>query len=486
MEQNLRDLQCQYYETVKQLDAHKSSSESVIAELRQSLAELQNRLEISQNNLADSEEKHCELEKQLNDIKESSQLLEKKYHRAKKIIKDMQSREESFTRREQLYQQKLDEIEHELGLLIETFDSTIMEEGLRYFSLDDSSVCTKTHQTRLDVFGLLKRILDNFQTNDSTQSAQIKQRILSMLEQHLANLIARSNGTSVTGTIGPSTSLAVDSQLDANRVQQLVGQTKQPQQKQHPYAAHRLSHPNLPYPIGVGGQPTKIFHGLAQITGTTQPNSMVPNANNNNNNDTSLPQSVNSYPSSNSLNSLNNNNQPTTVNNNIISAKQQLVDIKTSVAPLGALQATPNLLAAKQLSSASEEINKQPDVPFQTSEWHEKPVYEWTTSQVSTWLLALGLDQYISKFEDRNVNGQSLINLDSTVLKGLGVLNSQDRNLLKKKIRELRVEMEKERKQIEKKIKANLKDKSKTMQSNSSQSTLNNTNKPSWNKGVLS
>lgn len=53
------------------------------------------------------------------------------------------------------------------------------------------------------------------------------------------------------------------------------------------------------------------------------------------------------------------------------------------------------------------------------------------------------------------------MNLDSTVLKGLGVLNSNDRNLLKKKIRELRVEMEKERKLIEKKMKENLKDKSK-------------------------
>jgi hypothetical protein len=117
-------------------------------------------------------------------------------------------------------------------------------------------------------------------------------------------------------------------------------------------------------------------------------------------------------------------------------------------------------------------------------------VSEWTTTQVSTWLLALGLDQYISKFEDRNVNGQSLLNLDSTVLKGLGVLNSNDRNLLKKKIRELRVEMEKERKLIEKKMKENLKDKSKNKLNGNNKTDIKRENqqqnKPSWKRGLLS
>lgn len=451
LEQNLRDLQSQFYETVKQLDAHKSSSENALADVKQSFAELQNKFESSQNELSDSREQCGSLEKQLNDIKESSQLLEKKYHRAKKIIRDMQSREESFTRREQLYQQKLDEIEHELGLLINTFDCTIYDEGLRFFTLSDALGCNKSHQTRLDAFGLLRQILANFQSNQSTQSAQIKQRIVSMLEQHLANLVARSNNcTTVSGTISPGKSAVSESDSTGNA-----------QQKHHPYAAHRLSHPNLPYPIGVGGQPTKIFHGLGPM-----PNTLTTN-------ESSPPQSVNSYPSTNSLNSLNNNNQPTTVNNNIVSTKLTAVD----AIPQQATSAAP--------TNNTEEFQSPTDIqaPFQTNEWHDKPVSEWTTNQVSTWLLALGLDQYISKFEDRNVNGQSLINLDSTVLKGLGVLNSNDRNLLKKKIRELRVVMERERKQIEKKLKENLKDKSKTTQSTNSQT---NNSKPSWKKGLLS
>lgn len=88
------------------------------------------------------------------------------------------------------------------------------------------------------------------------------------------------------------------------------------------------------------------------------------------------------------------------------------------------------------------------------------------------------------------MNGQSLVNLDSTVLKGLGVLNSNDRNLLKKKIRELRNDMEKERKLVEKK----LKEKSKTKPTNGTTSNLPSTidnrnvqsNKSSWRRGLLS
>lgn len=102
----------------------------------------------------------------------------------------------------------------------------------------------------------------------------------------------------------------------------------------------------------------------------------------------------------------------------------------------------------------------------------------------------MGLDQYISKFEDRNVNGQSLINLDSTVLKGLGVLNSNDRNLLKKKIREMRAEIEKEKKILEKKQresqKEKLKQKEKSMRSLGSNNKENTGGKPTWKRGLLS
>lgn len=479
---------------MKQLDSFRGDAEKKIGKLEDELTESRNQLEATESELADAREQSNQREKQLNDIKESSQLLEKKYHRAKRIIKDMQSREESFTRREQLYQQKLDEIEYELGVLISTIDRTVYEDGLKYFTLmtgengannNNNNLCTKQHQIRLDVLGLIKRMMDNFNESKMSQSEQIKQRIVTMLDQQLASLLASSNGcASVTaGPVVPIPPVAVPNLCSVASTKPLNLMNNNNDDNKHnqnySYASHRLSQPNMPHPIGVGGQPTTIFHGLggaAPMMPMVAPLNAEP----------SPPQSVNSYPSTNSLNSLN------TANNHHQQAK--LHDPHQAIHETGAENGTgqhqqPTSLLPEELFKST---TAPPDVvqaPYQTNEWHDKPVSEWTTTQVSTWLLALGLDQYISKFEDRNVNGQSLINLDSTVLKGLGVLNSNDRNLLKKKIRELRSEMEKERKLMEKKVKGSLKDKSKGQTgvgSAAAATAPNQNNRHSWKKGLLS
>jgi len=478
LEQNLRDLQGQYYEAVKSLDDLKNNNEIKLNELEQDLRDLNNRLEISQNQASDAREQADRFEKQFNDIKDSSQMLEKKYHRAKRIIKDMQSREQSFTRREQLYQQKLDEIEFELGSLIETVNRTILEDGLKFYDTTDKTNYSRQCQARLDVFGLVRQILDNFRANQSTQNPQIKQRVISMLEQQLSNLM--SNGSPAMVANGPlgqaPTSPSVRGAPSENLLNQQLESNKHSQNSSCQFAFHRLSQPNLPHPIGVSSQPTKLFHGLNPMPLPVSINEPSP------------PHSVNSYPSTNSLNSLNNNNHNVASNYNENVVTPSKLRERPSANDLH-LNSTSSIVH----STTSKDDNFQPtqdiQVPFQTNEWHNKPVSEWTTTQVSTWLLALGLDQYISKFEDRNVNGQSLINLDSTVLKGLGVLNSNDRNLLKKKIRELRVEMERERKFIEKKMKGTLKDKAKNKFNGSAKpegGTEIQQGKPSWKRSLLS
>lgn len=109
LEQNMRDLQGQYYEVVKDLNNVKGDHESQIRSMQEAL-------DANKRELADQEQRFKALKEesdqyilQLDQSKDSSQLLEKKYHRAKKIIKEMQQREQSF-RREQIYQQKIGEI----------------------------------------------------------------------------------------------------------------------------------------------------------------------------------------------------------------------------------------------------------------------------------------------------------------------------------------------------------------------------------------
>lgn len=74
-----------------------------------------------------------------------------------------------------------------------------------------------------------------------------------------------------------------------------------------------------------------------------------------------------------------------------------------------------------------------------------RSVPDWTSEQVSIWLTGLGLEPHIPQFTANNIDGQQLLQLDSTDLKALGVSSSQDRALMKKKIKELKGLLEKTR-----------------------------------------
>nr|CAD7571359.1 unnamed protein product [Timema californicum] len=81
--------------------------------------------------------------------------------------------------------------------------------------------------------------------------------------------------------------------------------------------------------------------------------------------------------------------------------------------------------------------------------WQSAPVVDWSVEQVCQWLLALGLEQHTPKFRDQQVAGVILLQLESRDFKQLGV-NGDDKNRLKRKLKELRVQVEKERRQLEK------------------------------------
>ncbi|NXA56958.1 SAM14 protein, partial [Nothocercus julius] len=74
----------------------------------------------------------------------------------------------------------------------------------------------------------------------------------------------------------------------------------------------------------------------------------------------------------------------------------------------------------------------------------------WTCQQVGQWLESLNLEQYAEEFSAHGIDGPRLLHLDGAKLKALGVGSSQDRALLKRKLKELSVAAQKERKALEK------------------------------------
>lgn len=76
-------------------------------------------------------------------------------------------------------------------------------------------------------------------------------------------------------------------------------------------------------------------------------------------------------------------------------------------------------------------------------------INRWPHFQVCQWLLALGLEQHTPKFLEHGVEGGALLQLDSRDLKILGV-TGDDKAKFKRKLKDLKQIVEKERRQLEK------------------------------------
>ncbi|CAG9854132.1 unnamed protein product [Phyllotreta striolata] len=97
-------------------------------------------------------------------------------------------------------------------------------------------------------------------------------------------------------------------------------------------------------------------------------------------------------------------------------------------------------LSLSSCSIASEKRNPQ--------YWQSTPILDWSKDQVCNWLIAVGMEQHVSKFAELQVNGSALLLLTSADFKILGI-TSDDKSRLKRKIKDLKFQAEKERKQME-------------------------------------
>ncbi|XP_005388116.1 PREDICTED: neurabin-1 isoform X9 [Chinchilla lanigera] len=114
---------------------------------------------------------------------------------------------------------------------------------------------------------------------------------------------------------------------------------------------------------------------------------------------------------------------------------------------LGAEPKTPGL--SQSLVLSSDEILDDGQSP-KHSQCQSRAVHEWSVQQVSHWLMSLNLEQYVSEFSAQNITGEQLLQLDGNKLKALGITSSQDRALVKKKLKEMKMSLEKARKAQEK------------------------------------
>ena len=79
---------------------------------------------------------------------------------------------------------------------------------------------------------------------------------------------------------------------------------------------------------------------------------------------------------------------------------------------------------------------------------------DMTSHHVQQWLVSYGLQRHIGAFAAGGIDGGTLLTLNSEALKTLGVTSPSERAFMKKKIKELRLVHEREKRQVDKKKKA--------------------------------
>ncbi|XP_050797649.1 neurabin-1 isoform X6 [Gopherus flavomarginatus] len=153
----------------------------------------------------------------------------------------------------------------------------------------------------------------------------------------------------------------------------------------------------------------------------------------------------------------------------------------TSSADLSGLGAEPKPPGfSHSLALSSDEILDDGQSP-KHSQCQNRAIQEWSIQQVSQWLMSLNFEQYVSEFTAQNINGEHLLQLDGSKLKTLGMTSSQDRAIIKKKLKEMKVsierarkaqeKMEKQREKLRKKEQQRLQRKSKKLDKSSSDAT---------------
>ncbi|XP_073346657.1 uncharacterized protein [Pagrus major] len=103
--------------------------------------------------------------------------------------------------------------------------------------------------------------------------------------------------------------------------------------------------------------------------------------------------------------------------------------------------------------SSSETLDDDPVPSNNNNQWQSRPILEWNSQQVCLWLVAMNMEQYAPEFTARGVDGTQLLNLDTEKLKALGVCSQSDRSAIKKKLKEMKKSEEKEQKKGERRQK---------------------------------
>ncbi|KAI7798753.1 putative neurabin-1, partial [Triplophysa rosa] len=352
----------------------------------------------------------------LKEAQSQYQALEKKYNKAKKLIKDFQQRELEFTQREDAEKKKLEEVERNHLAEIQSLQ-------VRIASLES------------ELMQLMKQ--NGIQVNNNNNSAESR----AQLTERLAALQCPRRSVPVgelgelMGAIGAQRMCSssegqesLEGRASGPQTSRVSGAVEVPLMYPQPQQGPDNEVSNSSVSLKEKYSKKDLGSSLRKTKGKEQDPKEFPG------------KSSKELPAENSPDRSKRKGPGVNDDLSISSASSPelsggLIDVNTS--------------GRQILTLSSDEILDEGQ-PLKQYQWQNRSVTEWTCQQVSCWLTGLNLEHYVSLFATKNVDGEHLLKLDSTALKDLGVESSQDRALIKKKLKDLKVLMEKAQRNREK------------------------------------
>ncbi|XP_031442155.1 neurabin-1 isoform X3 [Clupea harengus] len=374
----------------------------------------------------------------LKEAQSQYQTLEKKYNKAKKLIKDFQQKEVEYAQKEEAEKQRLEEVEKThldeiqgLQVRIATLESELMQlmkqNGIQVNNNNNSAESRAQLSERLSALQLPTRAEAGAGAGAGT-GPDVSQG--GPQAESLDGEVGKGRGQSSRGLLRDSASSTEgEDSLERKAAQSKLSSVTSAQRTGSPFSDSGASESGTPRaPRSVEASPHhQRLRGSADNEGSPVVSSPSLSQED-------KPNIRCSLRGSKGLES---------------SAENSPEKVKSKGSALNDDLSGSSSGSVESLDMIDDEVLDDGQPPKQ-HHWQNQSVSDWTCQQVGRWLTGLSLEKYIPEFTAKDVDGEQLLQLDSGALKDLGVESLLDRGLIKKKLKDLKAIMEKARRNREK------------------------------------
>jgi len=414
------ELNTEYNEAIKALESQAAEKDSMLENTRLDLEKMKN---------------------DLNEAKDQLQMLDKKYNKAKRLIKEFQEREKEFIKREENYQARIVTIETEFKQ--EKSKVNELETKLTKVhpssndgaspNTNNSSLNNGYHQSHSSKY--FNPVIDSPTSSPPPSSGSSKEAPRRGFDQVIASIDDRLNQSNNKDapSVRVSSPSSPDSDLDTS-AQKYRAKLKGPRHNKN-----KCFSPLPPVTIEARQQqsPSEIeyLHGSPLTRHPRQ------------NRDVSLSPLL-------SIGSNSPGGRGDLADEDDDELKQDSICVQFRTRKILNEESGRPMSATSTVSAISSSISEGSiEVKKDRETFNYVTVTSWTADDVANWMKTVELENYAQIFLDNDVNGAKFLSLDNDRIKELGVVNKVHKAHMKRKVKELKVRHDKEKKLEEKRLK---------------------------------